>query len=319
MSIFDDVLKPAGVFRTPSRPAAQGPTPVPGFDFDVNVADIDRIRRGYQSNAQLGEDYAALQLARAAEDAQRQADRLLKLKDERGLSLDETNALERLLNIAETGQPEQDKNWFFRIVDYVDRLGSVGRLGFADVRNHLTTQRLRRAMETDVFVFHGFAELHLGGGWVKATPTFNRSLCERFGVGALEFDGVHDSLLHPFGPGSVCQLVAGNLPLAQFALQSVVFQTHVRLAQLRLRPLNGRSRLAQLALRPYLGILPQPVQNPRDQDQQNTRAQQDYPFDVLHDKEHQEQDRIIKDAQHIGPVLGRSDHGLYFDSSCTVL
>lgn len=77
-------------------------------------------------------------------------------------------------------------------------LGIPARLGFADVRNHLTTARLRRSMGTDVFVYHGFAELRLQGRWVKATPAFNRALCERFGVTPLEFDGVLDSVFQPF-------------------------------------------------------------------------------------------------------------------------
>ncbi len=77
-------------------------------------------------------------------------------------------------------------------------VGIPARLGFADVRNHLTTERLRAQMGTDVFAFHGFTELHLDGRWIKATPTFNRSLCDRFGVKPLEFDGETDSLLHPF-------------------------------------------------------------------------------------------------------------------------
>ena len=77
-------------------------------------------------------------------------------------------------------------------------IGVPARLGFADVRNHLTTARLRAQMGTDIFAFHGFTELHLDGRWVKATPTFNRSLCDKFGVKPLEFDGTNDSLLHPF-------------------------------------------------------------------------------------------------------------------------
>jgi transglutaminase-like putative cysteine protease len=72
------------------------------------------------------------------------------------------------------------------------------RLGFADVRNHLTTQRLRKLMGTDVFAFHGYTELYLDGQWVKATPAFNRALCERFKVLPLEFDGKSDSVFHPF-------------------------------------------------------------------------------------------------------------------------
>src|SRR5512140_2595010 len=33
---------------------------------------------------------------------------------------------------------------------------------------------------------------------VKATPAFNAARCARFGVPALDFDGVHDALLQPF-------------------------------------------------------------------------------------------------------------------------
>lgn len=77
-------------------------------------------------------------------------------------------------------------------------LGIPARLGFADVRNHLSTERLRRSMETDIFVYHGYAELFLNSNWVKATPAFDRSLCERFGVAALEFDGLQDSVFQPF-------------------------------------------------------------------------------------------------------------------------
>ncbi len=73
--------------------------------------------------------------------------------------------------------------------------GIPARLGFADVRNHLSTERLRAAMGTDVFVYHGNTELFLGGRWVKATPAFNAELCAKFGVAPLEFDGEHDSLL----------------------------------------------------------------------------------------------------------------------------
>ena len=72
------------------------------------------------------------------------------------------------------------------------------RVGFADVRNHLSSRRLRALMGTDVFYYHGYTELHLGDGWVKATPAFDRGLCERFGVRPLEFDGVSDSLFHPY-------------------------------------------------------------------------------------------------------------------------
>jgi transglutaminase-like putative cysteine protease len=76
--------------------------------------------------------------------------------------------------------------------------GIPSRLGFADVRNHLTTAKLRESMGTDLFVFHGYTEFHLNDRWVKATPAFNLSLCEKFGVRPLEFDGLADSVFHPF-------------------------------------------------------------------------------------------------------------------------
>jgi transglutaminase-like putative cysteine protease len=71
------------------------------------------------------------------------------------------------------------------------------RVGFADVKNHLTTPRLAERMGTDLFVYHGFAELWLEGKWVKATPAFNLDLCRKFRVKPLEFDGRNDSIFHP--------------------------------------------------------------------------------------------------------------------------
>ena len=75
--------------------------------------------------------------------------------------------------------------------------GIPARVGYADVRNHLSTERMRNLLKTDVFVWHGFTELWLDGAWVKATPAFNLELCERFDLLPLEFDGRSDSLYHP--------------------------------------------------------------------------------------------------------------------------
>jgi len=72
------------------------------------------------------------------------------------------------------------------------------RLGYADVRNHLSTERLRQTMQTDVFIWHGYVDIWLDGQWVKATPAFNIELCDKFGLLPLEFDGRHDSIYHPF-------------------------------------------------------------------------------------------------------------------------
>ncbi|MDE2364249.1 MAG: transglutaminase family protein [Hyphomicrobiales bacterium] len=76
--------------------------------------------------------------------------------------------------------------------------GIPARVGFADVRNHLTTPKLRESMGTDLFTWHGFTQVHVDGDWRKATPTFNASLCEKLGVHPLDFDGREDALLHQF-------------------------------------------------------------------------------------------------------------------------
>ena len=76
--------------------------------------------------------------------------------------------------------------------------GVPARCGYADVRNHLATRKLLESMGTDVFYWHSYADLFLEGQWVKATPAFNRSLCEKFGLRPLDFDGRHDSLFQEF-------------------------------------------------------------------------------------------------------------------------
>lgn len=72
------------------------------------------------------------------------------------------------------------------------------RVGYADVRNHLSTERLRQTLQTDVFAWHGYTDIWLDGAWRKATPAFNIELCERFGLLPLAFDGTADSIYHPF-------------------------------------------------------------------------------------------------------------------------
>jgi transglutaminase-like putative cysteine protease len=76
--------------------------------------------------------------------------------------------------------------------------GVPARLRFADVRNHLASGRLRRAMGTDLFAWHGYGEVFLGDRWVQASPTFDAGLCRRVGVPPLRVDGVHDALLQAF-------------------------------------------------------------------------------------------------------------------------
>lgn len=76
--------------------------------------------------------------------------------------------------------------------------GIPAALGYADVRNHLSTERMRQTMQTDVFYWHGYTAVWVEDRWVKATPAFNRELCEKFRIRTLEFDGGEDSIYHPY-------------------------------------------------------------------------------------------------------------------------
>ena len=76
--------------------------------------------------------------------------------------------------------------------------GIPARVGYADVRNHLSTERMRQTLKTDLFAWHGYTDIWIEGAWRKATPAFNVELCNRFGLLPLEFDGNADSIYHPF-------------------------------------------------------------------------------------------------------------------------
>jgi hypothetical protein len=77
-------------------------------------------------------------------------------------------------------------------------VGIPSRLSFYIVRNHIATEKLAKALEKDYLVFHGAAEMFLEGRWVKATPAFNRRLCDFLGVDPIEFDGTSDAIFQEY-------------------------------------------------------------------------------------------------------------------------
>ncbi len=109
-------------------------------------------------------------------------------------------------------------------------LGVPSRLTFADVRNHIGTEKLQEHLKTDVMVFHGATELFMHGKWVKATPAFNLELCQKLGVDALEFDGLEDSVFQSFDPnrGLFMEYVTdhGHFPDMPFDLFVAALQQH---------------------------------------------------------------------------------------------
>jgi transglutaminase-like putative cysteine protease len=77
-------------------------------------------------------------------------------------------------------------------------VGIPSRLEFADVKNHISSEKFVQMLRSDIFAMHGITQLFVDGKWVKCTPAFNKELCELFNVDALEWDGVHDSMFHEF-------------------------------------------------------------------------------------------------------------------------
>ena len=76
--------------------------------------------------------------------------------------------------------------------------GIPTRIGFADVKNHLATKQLIEFLGSDLFVYHGYVEFYLESKWLKATPAFNKELCEKHNVAPLEFNGHEDSIFHAY-------------------------------------------------------------------------------------------------------------------------
>lgn len=84
-------------------------------------------------------------------------------------------------------------------------IGVPSRMGFANVRNHIATDKYTEILGTDILVFHGYAEVFINDKWIKATPAFNKELCHYLNVSPLEFDGEEDSILQEYDKnGNTC-------------------------------------------------------------------------------------------------------------------
>jgi len=104
--------------------------------------------------------------------------------------------------------------------------GIPARISFADVRNHLASPRLLRAMGTDTFAWHGYTELLLGASWIKVSPTFDIGTCQRAGVAALDFDGDHDAMLQSFDGASSMRYMREHGPFHDVPARFLAAEMH---------------------------------------------------------------------------------------------
>lgn len=120
-------------------------------------------------------------------------------------------------------------------------VGTPARVGYASVRNHMTSKRLYETLKTDVYRWHSFTELFLGGQWVKATPAFNLGLCKKLGVAPLEFDGRTDSLFQEYDPAGRrhMEYIGQHGSFADVPFETIVSDFRIHYPALMQGGLNG--------------------------------------------------------------------------------
>ncbi|GJM31419.1 MAG: hypothetical protein DHS20C18_04200 [Saprospiraceae bacterium] len=84
------------------------------------------------------------------------------------------------------------------LITFARASGIPAKLHLAKVTNHIAVEKLIERLGTNILTPHGYAELFIDGKWVKATPAFNKELCEKLGVAPLDFDGKTDSIFQQF-------------------------------------------------------------------------------------------------------------------------
>lgn len=72
------------------------------------------------------------------------------------------------------------------------------RLHLGKVKNHIAVERLIEKFGSNELTPHGMVNVYLNGKWLKMSPAFNKSLCEKFKVDPLDFDGENNSFLQEF-------------------------------------------------------------------------------------------------------------------------
>ncbi|MFN7116288.1 MAG: transglutaminase-like domain-containing protein [Saprospiraceae bacterium] len=77
-------------------------------------------------------------------------------------------------------------------------VGIPARLCLAKVRNHIAAEQMTQAFGTDELTPHGYVEVYLHNRWIKATPAFNKELCDKLNVAPLDWDGSNDSIFQEF-------------------------------------------------------------------------------------------------------------------------
>jgi len=119
-------------------------------------------------------------------------------------------------------------------------LGVPSRLGYGNVCNHLGTKDIEQKLKTNILVFHGFTEVFINDQWVKATPVFNKELCQKLGVEPLDFDAKTDCIFqesdkdgNPFMEYIHDYGTFADVPFEKFKTELLKFYPHLFDKQIR--------------------------------------------------------------------------------------
>ncbi|MAU16039.1 MAG: transglutaminase [Muricauda sp.] len=72
------------------------------------------------------------------------------------------------------------------------------RLHLGKVKNHIAVDRLMEKFGSNELTPHGMVNVFLNNKWLKMSPAFNKTLCEKLNVEPLEFDGENHSFLQAY-------------------------------------------------------------------------------------------------------------------------
>lgn len=72
------------------------------------------------------------------------------------------------------------------------------RLHLGKVKNHIAVERLTEKFGSNELTPHGMVNVNLDNRWLKMSPAFNKSLCEKLNVEPLDFDGENNSFLQQY-------------------------------------------------------------------------------------------------------------------------
>jgi hypothetical protein len=81
--------------------------------------------------------------------------------------------------------------------EYLKAVSNPAALVFADIRNPLIPDNLRRVLKTNDFVYHCYNNIFVNGSWIKATCAFDSAMCAKLNIPVVRFDGKKDAIFPP--------------------------------------------------------------------------------------------------------------------------